>query len=82
MHNGSIKGSCAFLASVMRLVVLFICVLSFKFSLADIQRTCGLAEIGQAEDLCVHCMQASLLFGKIDQWVSQHCYLSFRSHVE
>jgi hypothetical protein len=34
---------------------------------AEIQHTCGLAEISQAEDLCVDCMQASLLFGKIDQ---------------
>ena len=51
------------------------CHLQSLLTFADIQRTCGLAEIGQAEDLCVHCMQASLLFGKIDQWVSQHCYL-------
>jgi hypothetical protein len=44
-------------------------------SYAEIAEKCGLADIIQAEALCVDCMQASLLFGKIDQWVSPQHHL-------
>jgi hypothetical protein len=44
-------------------------------SFAEIQNSCGLADISMAEHLCVDCMQASLLFGKIDQCVSHEAPL-------
>ena len=53
----------------------FACARSRQFfqsalSYAEISDKCGLADLTQAEALCVDCMQASLLFGKIDQWDS------------
>jgi len=38
-----------------------------RLTFADIQSQCGLADISQAEDLCIDCMQSLLLKGKIDQ---------------
>ena len=43
------------------------CLLQSELTFAEIQHKCGLANSSLAEALCVDCMQAALLFGKIDQ---------------